>query len=101
MEYQTRFGKLVGTYCDFDHYVTLVFQWLDTDSEEYGMMVKYPNWQGESPCIGDTGFVKFNEVRAGIDQWFDGASWHYYKYDDVVFQKFVEKKPEQPKEFFL
>jgi hypothetical protein len=53
------------------------------------MTVQYYNWVSDPINIGDKGYVKVKEVRAGIDQWWDGLKHNYYKYDDVVFYKFV------------
>jgi hypothetical protein len=67
---------------------------LDEDSIKeinscYLMLVQYYNWNSDPISIGAKGFVKFKEVRAGIDKWWDGDKHIHYKYDDCVFYKFV------------
>lgn len=102
----TLYAKLVEKYKDLENYETYVFKLLDKDSIEqmnqlYCMCVRYPNWQCEDIQIGQIGYVKVQEVRAGIDQWFDGNKMNYYRYDDVIFQKFIESKSKQTNELFL
>lgn len=90
----TVFGELVAQTQDIDGYITYVFKMLDEDSIKeinscYLMLVQYYNWNSDPIPIGAKGFVKFKEVRAGIDKWWDGDKHIHYKYDDCVFYKFV------------
>lgn len=90
----TVFGELVASSKDMEGYITYVFKLLDECSiqkvdSNYLMTVQYYNWVSDPINIGDKGYVKVKEVRAGIDQWWDGLKHNYYKYDDVVFYKFV------------
>lgn len=98
-------SKLVAQSCDFGGYTTYVFQILDQniiDDEhlEYLMTVRYPNWEHEPVELGRVGYVKCKEVHAGVDEWFDGVETHKYKYDDVIFMKFIPEIDQQ-KEIIL
>lgn len=89
-------AELVEYYKDIENYITYVFQVLDEDNIQeigkYLMCVQYPNWNQETITIGDIGFLKVKYVQAGIDQWFDGVSKHFYRYDDIIFLKFIKEK---------
>lgn len=102
----TVFGKLVASSKDIDGYVTYVFEMLDQISineiqSPYLMTVQYYNWIADPINIGDKGYVKIKEVKAGVDQWWDGTKHNYYKYDDVVFYKFVPYQEKQDQEIIL
>lgn len=102
----TILAQLVAKSKDIDNYETYVFKLLDEDSitkmnQSYVMCVRYPNWEAEEVNIGQVGYVKVHEVRAGIDQWFDGQQMNYYKYSDIIFYKFISKPQDQTNELFL
>jgi len=59
------------------------------------MCTKFPNWQTSPIEIGQTGFVKFRDIRAG-DNWYDieNGTEVPYKYDMVQFIDFILDKPD-------
>lgn len=94
------YTELVAESKDLEGYITYVFKVLDKniiDREllSYIMCVQYPNWNQEKILIGDIGFLNIKEVQAGKDTWFDGNNQIFYKYDDIIFMKFV-KQPSLP-----
>ncbi len=80
-------------------YITYVFRNLEECDilHKYLMCVRFPNWECEFLQIGDKGFVKYKEVYAGKDSWYDTTSDSFipYKYTDIHFINFVYDKPKQ------
>ena len=37
------------------------------------MCVRWPNWECRQLKNGESGYLDFKEVRAGIDTWYDGS----------------------------
>lgn len=76
-------------------YVVYVFKNLEATSWEnaYKSVVKFPNWNTPSISIGEIGFLKFKEVIAGEDTWFDTkqATRTLYKYDNTIFIDFIRE----------
>lgn len=102
----TVFAELVASKQDLEGYITYVFKLLDDYSiqqinSSYLMAVRYYNWVGDPILIGDKGYVKVKEVKAGIDQWWDGIKMNVYKYDDIIFYTFVPYQEPHQKEFIL
>lgn len=96
--FDTVLAELVSEYRDLEGYITYVFEILDEINIQqmnarYIMCVRYPNWEHEYISIGDKGYLKIREVFAGVDEWFDGNSMQKYRYDDVIFYKFIKIKP--------
>lgn len=101
----TILATLVASSTDFEQYTTYVFELVENKDIEifgsrYVMMIRWPNWDAPELNIGSKGYVKFREVRSGIDQWFDGIEHVYYKYDDIIFEKFIPYQ-EQTSELFI
>ena len=101
----TILATLVASSTDLEQYTTYVFQLVDNKDIEifgsrYVMMIRWPNWEAPELQIGCKGYIKCKEVRSGIDQWFDGKEFTYYKYDDIVFEKFIPYQ-EQTNELFI
>lgn len=93
----TVLAKLVASEKDIQDYETYVFECLDKEMIEkskYIMCTRFPNWDHRKIDLGEVGYLKFFEVQAGIDKWFDGTQMIPYKYDGSHFIKFV-KKPTQ------
>lgn len=89
----TVLAQLIASDIDDLEYITYVFKCLDDNPvSEYIMCVRYPNWNHKKVSLGEIGFLTFEEVRAGIDKWFDGKRMIPYKYNAIQFLKFVEKK---------
>ena len=76
-------------------YTTYAFENLDYTNplDHYLMCVRFPNWDQAYFEIGDTGYLNVRYVEAGIDKWFDGKDFNFYRYTNVVFMKFVLEKP--------
>jgi hypothetical protein len=88
--------KLVATKDSFGGYVVYVFENLDSKSylDKYMMCTRFPNWQCQTVTINDTGYVKYREVQAGKDVWYDMNidKWISYKYTGTHFLDFVKEK---------
>lgn len=80
-------------------YITYVFKNLDECDalHQYLMCVRFPNWECGTLNIGDKGFVKFREVIAGIDKWYDSDTDTFvpYKFTDIHFLSFIFDKPKK------
>lgn len=93
----TVLAKLVAKERDNMDYTTYVFECLDKEiikQTKYIMCVRYPNWNCREIKLGEIGYLRFNEIIAGVDTWFDGEKQVPYKYNDVQFLKFIEKPKE-------
>lgn len=94
-------AELVASHNDIGGYIIYVFKCLEQEINEspYVMMVKYPNWESKPLQIGDTGFVEFIEIRAGIDTWYDKTQRIQvpYNYNSVQFIRFIEKSQDNVK----
>lgn len=64
-----------------DGYDNFVFK--DLNDNTYRMVTKLPNWEMAFIKIGDKGYMKYIEVLAGRDSWYDWKNGVYvpYKYD--------------------
>lgn len=91
-------GKLI-TFNEDCGYITYVFENLDKCDvlHRYLMCVRFPNWESPMLNIGDKGFVKYREVYAGLDKWYDKESDTFvpYKFTDIHFLDFVFEKQKQ------
>lgn len=86
--------KLIAKEEDFQKYITYVFENLEEDvikETRYVMCIRYPNWEHRDIELGEIGYLNFIEIRAGIDQWFDGNKMVYYNYNNIQFIKFIAK----------
>lgn len=93
----TILARLMASEEDTLGYTTYVFECLDKEmitETKYVMCTRFPNWDHRKIDLGEVGYLKFLEVQAGIDKWFDGIQMIPYKYDGCHFIKFV-KKPSQ------
>lgn len=95
--------KLVASQEDLYGYITYVFRNLESENEftKYIMCVRYPNWEGKLLQLGDEGYLHFEEVRAGIDKWFNGEQMIPYNYDAIQFMKFVPKPIEEDYKYVM
>lgn len=96
-------AKLVASETDSLGYITYVFKNLEdcTELSKYVMMVRFPNWDAKPLKLGDTGYVQFEEIRAGIDKWFDGKQMVPYNYNTVQFIKFVYKPEDTENQYIM
>lgn len=88
-------AKLITYREDIGGYIIYVFQNLANGS--YEMCTRLPRWESPIIRIGDKGFVKYREVIAGKDTWYDNKSNQNipYLYTGVYFVDFVYEKPEK------
>jgi hypothetical protein len=95
--------KLLVSNEDSFGYITYVFENIETTDlyEKYIMCIRYPNWQQGTININEIGYLQYEEVRAGIDKWFDGQTMVAYKYNAIQFIKFVAKKQETRYEYTI
>lgn len=91
-------AKLLAEVEDGLGYTSYVFECLDEDmmkETRYIVAKKFPNWDHRNIEIGETGFLTFTELRAGVSTWFDGEKMIPYQYNDIQFIQFIaeSKKP--------
>lgn len=89
----TVLSKLVAFRNEGNGYLVYVFKCLDPEiysKTPYIMCVRYPNWQHEDISLGKEGFLTFEEVKAGIDKWYNGSTMIPYNYNNIQFIKFVD-----------
>ena len=83
-------------------YITYVFECLEEQDRafsKYIMMIRFPNWEAKQINLGEVGYVEFEEIRAGMDKWFDGNSMIPYRYNMIQFIRFISKKEEIDEEY--
>lgn len=100
----TILAELVAKETDSLDYTTYVFKCLDDEvikHTKYVMCTRYPNWSHKSINIGEVGYLNFVEVRAGIDEWFNGTQMIPYNYNGIQFIKFVNKPIEKDYEYVM
>ena len=89
-------GKLITFQEDAGGYITYVFENMNYTNiyDQYVMCVRFPNWNCCFPSIGDIGYLKYREVEAGEDKWYDSATGTFipYKYSDIHFLNFIPIK---------
>lgn len=79
-------------------YTRIVFEDLNrepTDDLKYVTVVLLPNWNyGETLNIGETGYLQFESVSAGVTKWFDREikDFKVYNYDANYFINFIKQK---------
>ena len=88
-------AKFLAENRDCMGYHSYVFENLDYDSwnNHYIMCVRFPNWEQAQFNIGDVGYLNVRYVEAGIDKWYDGEDFNFYRYTNVIFMKFILEKP--------
>lgn len=87
--------KFLAENVDSMGYYSYVFENLDYDNwdNHYIMCVRFPNWEQSAFNIGDIGYLNVRYVEAGIDKWYDGEDFIFYRYTNVIFMKFILEKP--------
>ena len=98
--------RLVSKETDSLGYTTYVFFILEADDRKrlnsnYIMCTRWPHWDHRSIKIYEEGYVSVTEVRAGIDEWFDGVGFVKYRYSTTQFDRFVNVQPDNKKEIKL
>lgn len=96
--------KLVAKEIDFFGYITYVFENLEEymiKKTKYIMTIRYPNWNHKDLKLGEIGYLQFEEIRAGVDKWFDGKEMIPYRYNAIQFLKFVDKPEEKDYKYIM
>ena len=96
--------KLVAQEIDSLGYTTYVFENLEEyaiKQSKYIFCIRYPNWDHKKLKLGDVGFVHCEEIRAGVDKWYDGTKMVPYNYNTVQFIKFVYKPKEEDHKYVM
>lgn len=101
----TALVQLLAQQVDTLGYTTYVFKVLDSEDvallgTRYIMCVRWPNWECRQLKNGESGYLDFKEVRAGIDTWYDGSRQIPYKYTNIIFERFIEIQADEVKENF-
>ena len=94
--------KLVADEHNPLNYITYVFECLDEEirkETKYIMTTRFPNWDHRCLNIGEIGYLEFEEIRAGMDKWFDGNTMIPYRYNMIQFIRFISKKEEKDEEY--
>lgn len=65
------------------------------------MCTRFPNWDHRKISLGEVGYLKFFEVQAGIDKWFDGEKMVPYHYNGTHFIKFVQKPTQKDHKYIM
>lgn len=88
----TVLAQLVANNRDSCDYTTYVFKCLeDGVYTRYVMCTRFPNWNHRQIKLGEIGYLEFEEIKAGVDTWYDGKQMIPYKYSNIQFLKFIEK----------
>lgn len=86
-------------------YQTLVFHNLDKApfGYEYCMVTVFPNWESRIPEIGEIGYLYYDEVFGGIDNYYDRTldSIVKYNYSNLIFKKFVREIDNSKKDIII
>mgnify|MGYP006886755644 CR=1 FL=1 len=82
-------------------YITYVFKVLESYYTKYIMCTRFPNWEHRQLKKGEIGYLSYVEIRAGLDKWYDKGNNNFvpYKYNNIQFIKFVQKKEKSKNEF--
>lgn len=90
---ETIHAKLITLREDVGGYIIYVFQNLANGT--YEMVTRLPRWESPVLKIGDVGFLKYNEVIAGEDTWYDSTIGQKvpYRFTGVYFIDFFYEKP--------
>ena len=92
-------AKLITYREDFGGYIVYLFEIIggQLPYDKYIMCTRFPNWDCMTLKIGDVGYLKYREVIAGEDKWYDINSGQLipYKYTGVHFLDFIPEKEEK------
>ena len=89
----TIYAELVACKEDLGGYVKYVFR--NLDKKEYILCTKFPNWETSPIKLFSIGYLKYKEIIAGKDTWYDPVENIFipYRYDAEQFIDFVEERP--------
>lgn len=88
-------ARLSASREDPGDYTKYVFQNLDTG--EYVLCTKFPNWDTPLINLGSVGYLKYKEIIAGKETWYDHVNNVFvpYKFDADQFIDFVLEPKKQ------
>lgn len=91
----TYYARFLAECKDTMGYITYAFENLEYTSplDHYIMCVRFPNWSQGTFSIGDIGYLNVRYVEQGVDKWFDGENFNFYRYTNTIFMKFMLEKP--------
>lgn len=89
-------AQLVAKSVEPGGYITYVFliteqPVIDKLKTKYIMCTQFPNWDHKEIQLGEEGYLQYQEIIAGKDQWYNGKGMVYYRYNMIQFLKFVPK----------
>lgn len=93
---ETILGKLVAKEIESGGYITYVFEIEEREEikslqTKYIMCTQFPNWEHRELQLGEVGYLSYQEIIAGVTQWFDGKDMVKYRYNMIQFLKFITK----------
>lgn len=76
--------------CREGTYTTYVFQ--NTETRQYIMCTRLPNWNAPDIMLGDTGYLSYNIVEAG-EEYYDPDQDRVikYHYTNIYFVSFIKE----------
>lgn len=102
---RTLYCKTVAKEIDLLGYQTLVFKNLDKApfGYEYCMTTVFPNWESRVPDISEIGYLYYDEVVAGIDNYYDRITGTFikYNYSNLIFKKFIKEVDSSKKDIII
>ena len=98
-------AKCLDYHKDIGGYTLYVFQNLEPRdwSSKYIMCVRVPNWEHELFKLNDQGFLTYEEIHAGVDQWYNKEfdKMVPYNYTFIQFIRFITEPKDENKEIFI
>lgn len=82
-------------------YSSMVIQ--DCETSKFIILTVFPNWAGEIPTKGSTGYIEFEFVEAGITKYFNKnlKENHIYQNTYFIFKQFVRETPKNQEDVTL
>lgn len=102
----TIYCRVVAKECDALNYHTLVFKNLEGNcpfGHNFCMTTVFPNWESRIPDIGETGYLEYDEVEAGVDTYYDRIQDSIIKYNfsNQIFKRFVKEIDNSKKDILI
>ena len=87
--------EVIGSYNQSFGYIWHIFKNLESlnPDTQYIACIEFPNWIKDTFNPGDKGYLTVKYVEQGIDKWFDGENFNFYRYTNTIFMKFMLEKP--------
>lgn len=98
--------NLVAKEHDLLDYHVLVFKTLENNcpfGHNYIMVTVFPRWESRVPELGETGYLTYDEVKGGIDTYYDRNldSVVKYNFSNLIFKKFVKEQDNSIKDIII